>query len=42
MSVGEKRRLVVPPIMAFGKKGAGDDVPPNATVSFIICLKEIQ
>ncbi|KAM6978659.1 peptidyl-prolyl cis-trans isomerase FKBP7 [Tautogolabrus adspersus] len=33
MCVGEKRKITVPPSLAFGEKGK-DPVPPNATVIF--------
>ncbi|XP_019728422.1 peptidyl-prolyl cis-trans isomerase FKBP7 [Hippocampus comes] len=33
MCVGEKRKITVPPALAFGEKGKGP-VPPNATVVF--------
>ncbi|XP_029980313.1 peptidyl-prolyl cis-trans isomerase FKBP7 [Sphaeramia orbicularis] len=33
MCVGEKRKIIVPPSLAFGEKGKGP-VPPNATVVF--------
>ena len=36
MQVGQTAFVVVPPEMAYGKKGLGDMVPPNATLVFKI------
>ena len=38
MKVGGNRELVIPPELAYGKKGAGDAIPPNATLKFVIAL----
>jgi FKBP-type peptidyl-prolyl cis-trans isomerase FkpA len=34
MRVGEKRRITVPSKYAYGEKGAGDTVPPNAVLVY--------
>ena len=41
MKVGGQRQLVVPPELAFGEQGAGDQIPPNSTVIFEVELLEI-
>ena len=41
MQVGEKRRLIIPPKMGYGNKGAGAVIPANATLKFEITLLKI-
>ena len=42
MKVGGKAELVCPPGLAYGERGAGSDVPPNATLRFEIELLAIN
>jgi FKBP-type peptidyl-prolyl cis-trans isomerase len=34
MKIGEKRQLTIPPDLGYGERGAGNDIPPGATLMF--------
>lgn len=40
--VGEKRRLVIPSELGYGKSGAGDTIPPDSTLIFETELIKIE
>ena len=42
MQPGSKRRLTVPAHLAYGPRGAGGVIPPNAVLVFEVELLEIQ
>ena len=42
MQAGGKRRLIIPPDMGYGQRGAGRVIPPGATLLFDVELLDVR
>jgi peptidylprolyl isomerase len=42
MRVGGRRRLVIPPHLAYGDRGAGGVIKPGETLIFVVDLVEVR
>ena len=42
MKTGGQRKLIIPPVLGYGSRGAGNVIPPNAVLIFDIELLNIK
>ena len=39
---GGKGKLIIPPDLGYGKRGAGSDIPPDSTLIFVVEVVDIK
>ena len=42
LKVGDTAKLIIPPELAYGEAGVGEDIPPNSTLYFEVELLDVQ
>ncbi len=42
MKIGSKRKLIIPPHLGYGRRGAGRVIPPNAPLTFEVELLDLR
>ncbi|KAK6470202.1 peptidyl-prolyl cis-trans isomerase FKBP10-like [Huso huso] len=42
MCVGERRNIIIPPFLAYGEKGYGTEIPPQASLMFDVLLVDLH
>ncbi len=42
MRVGGRRRITIPPMLAYGKRGAGGAIGPDETLVFVVDLVSVR
>lgn len=42
MKVGGRRRITIPPMLAYGKRGAGGVIGPDETLVFVVDLVSVR